>query len=243
MPCFARQPRLDRRAPRHCASVPSARQACSVAMFFEPSSDQTCMWWTSRTPATLASMIAGDAVAVEVGRHAFEQHMGGSRISDHARATGCSSATSTDRIGSIGVQPVAMMTSAATIAATEPSMSPSTCRIAPRMLRLSRSPPCSTKKPAMLTSKPEPPRRPASARRAPAPGRGSAARPRRRSTARWRRWRGRWCRRPASSRGRSRRSAAPSPRGRQGGTHTRRAPARPNRSACGRHRRAAPASR
>ena len=75
------------------------------------------------------------------------------RISDQA-VDRISSETSTDRIGSIGVQPVARMTSAATIAAAEPSRSPSTCRMAPRMLRLSRSPPCSTKKEPILTSRP-----------------------------------------------------------------------------------------
>ena len=46
-------------------------------MFFVPSIDQTCMWWISRTPATLASMSRGDAVAVEAVGHAFEQHMRG----------------------------------------------------------------------------------------------------------------------------------------------------------------------
>ena len=77
-----------------------------------------------------------------------------SRISDQA-VDRISSATRTDRIGSIGVQPVARMTSAAAIAAADPSRSPSTCRIAPRMLRLSRSPPCSTKKPGDIDQQPQ----------------------------------------------------------------------------------------
>ena len=46
-------------------------------------------------------------------------------------------ATRTERIGSIGVQPVSRMTQAATIAAADPSMSPNTCSSAPLMLRLS----------------------------------------------------------------------------------------------------------
>ena len=39
---MARKPQLDR-LHRPYASAPSVRQACSVAIFFVPSSDQTCM--------------------------------------------------------------------------------------------------------------------------------------------------------------------------------------------------------
>lgn len=63
-------------------------------------------------------------------------------------------ATSTDRIGSIGIQPVAKMTTAAASAATEPSRSPATCSTAALTLRFSRSPPCSTLKATMLTARP-----------------------------------------------------------------------------------------
>ena len=55
--------------------------------------------------------------------------------------------------------------------AAEPSRSPSTCRIAPRMLRLSRSPPCSTIEAGDVDQQAERRRPPASARRAPASAR------------------------------------------------------------------------
>jgi len=42
-----------------------------------------------------------------------------------------------DRSGSIGIQPVKMIMIAAAMAATEPSKSPATCRIAPRRFRSS----------------------------------------------------------------------------------------------------------
>ena len=46
-------------------------------------------------------------------------------------------ATSTEMSGSAGVQPMVMMTSAAAMAPTEPSRSPTTWISAPRMLRFS----------------------------------------------------------------------------------------------------------
>src|SRR5690606_39440786 len=51
-----------------------------------------------------------------------------------------SSDTRTERMGSIGAQPVSQMTSAATMAPTEPSRSPSTCSMAPLILTCSESP-------------------------------------------------------------------------------------------------------
>jgi hypothetical protein len=50
------------------------------------------------------------------------------------------SATTIDSSGSIGIQPVARITSAAMTAATEPKRSPTTCRTAARMFRLSGRP-------------------------------------------------------------------------------------------------------
>ena len=64
------------------------------------------------------------------------------------------SATTIDSSGSIGIQPVARITSAAMTAATEPKRSPMTCSTAARMLRLSLSPERSTKKARTLTPKP-----------------------------------------------------------------------------------------
>ena len=55
---------------------------------------------------------------------------------------------------SIGIHPVARITSAAMTAATEPKRSPTTCRTAARMLRLSRSPERNTKNDRTLTPKP-----------------------------------------------------------------------------------------
>ena len=64
------------------------------------------------------------------------------------------SATTIDSSGSIGIQPVARITSAAMTAATEPSRSPMTCSTAARMLRLSLSPERRTKKARTLTPRP-----------------------------------------------------------------------------------------
>ena len=67
--------------------------------------------------ADMGGEIACDAVAVEIARGRLRAgHGRTSRISDQALRR-ISTETSTDRIGSIGVQPVARMTSAATIAA------------------------------------------------------------------------------------------------------------------------------
>lgn len=76
---------------------------------------------------------------VQASGCSFHQHVPGFLDQVQALRT-MRKATKTDRIGSMGVQPVSRMTIAATIAAAEPSRSPRTCKAAPRMFRFSRSP-------------------------------------------------------------------------------------------------------
>ena len=64
-------------------------------------------------------------------------------------------ATRIESRGSIGVQPVSRITAPAASAATEPSRSPSTWTAAPRMLRLSRSAPCSSTEGGDVDEQPE----------------------------------------------------------------------------------------
>ena len=60
----------------------------------------------------------------------------------------------TDRIGSIGVQPVSQTIPAARMAAIDPSMSPSTCSVAPATLTCPRSPRRSATNTAAFTARP-----------------------------------------------------------------------------------------
>ncbi len=121
------------------ASAPGATRICMVAIGRSLVSDQTWMCDASRTPSMRSMSCLMASISMPAG--APSRRMCAERRTICQPLRTISSATNTDRIGSIGIQPVNQITAAAAIAASEPSKSPSTWTSAPPTLTLSL-PPC-----------------------------------------------------------------------------------------------------
>ena len=117
-------------------SVFAAMLACSVTIGRSWLIDQACTWCTSSTNGSFERRCSRSARESMSGGEPSSRMWPLSAMTRHAERT-MISATTIDSSGSIGIQPVARITSAAMTAATEPSRSPMTCSTAARMLRLS----------------------------------------------------------------------------------------------------------